>query len=378
MSASSRTAARSDHWPDSLGRALTGAGVTTHVQPIVDLGEGVVVGYEALTRFKGYPVDNPESWFQAAARSRHGPALEALALRLALAARRRLPEGTWLSVNVGPDVLETAPVQQVLARQRDLRGVVVELTEHARIDSYTTLEPALQRLRSAGATIAIDDAGAGYAGLQHLVTIRPQIIKLDRTLVSGVDRDETKRALVEMIVGFASRIDARVLAEGIEHLNELDTVIGLGVPLAQGYLLGRPGPPWPAIDRRGLALLHHQRPRSSGHSLRAIVEGAATVFRQSDAAAAFVDDHTDLVVTLDAQHHPVATVDADGVVHSALEACMRVDVDTPIREAAERALTRPIRQRFHPLLCVDAAGRFVGVARLERVLTYLTARTALE
>ena len=85
------------------------------------------------------------------------------------------------------------------------------------------------------------------------------------------------------------------------------------------------------------------------------------------------DDATDLVVMLDARERPVATVDPDGRVHSALQPGMRVRVDTPVAEAAERAITRPTRQRFHPLVCVDDHGRYVGVVRMERVLTYLTA-----
>jgi EAL domain-containing protein (putative c-di-GMP-specific phosphodiesterase class I) len=335
-----------------------------------------VVGYEALTRFEGYPVTSPDEWFGAARRVGRSAALEALALRLALAARDELPPRTFLAVNVGPDVIDHPEVRRVLSAHRDLGGVVVELTEHARIDSYVSLEPALNRLRSAGAMIAIDDAGAGYAGLQHLIGLRPHIIKLDRTLVSGVDRDETKRALVEMIGTFASHIDAWVLAEGIEHLGELDAVISLGVPLAQGFLLARPAPAWASIDRRAAALLRHQVPSSPEHSLRKILERTATVHDKYAAAGAFADDATDLVVMLDEHHRPVSTMDVDGLVHSALDPSMRVSVDTAVAEAAERAMTRPAGQRFHPLLCVDELGRYVGVVRMERVLTYLSAHSS--
>jgi EAL domain-containing protein (putative c-di-GMP-specific phosphodiesterase class I) len=362
-------------WRALLNRALTGAGVSTVYQPIVALTSGLIVGYEALTRFEGYPESNPEKWFEAARALDRSAALEALALDRALAARDQLPTGTFLAVNVGPDVLDDRSVQRVFHRHAHLDGVVVELTEHARIDSYVSLEPALNRLRSAGARIAIDDAGAGYAGLRHLIGLRPHVIKLDRNLIAGVDRDETKRALVEMIGTFASRIDAWVLAEGIEHLGELDAVIRLGVPLAQGYLLGRPAPPWADLDRRGAALLRHQLPVRSEHSLRRIVERTATVYDEAAAASAFAEDSTDLVVMLDAEHRPVATMDVDGLVHSALDPSMRVPVDTPVSEAAERAITRPNRQRFHPLLCVDERGQYVGVVRMERVLTYLTARS---
>jgi EAL domain-containing protein (putative c-di-GMP-specific phosphodiesterase class I) len=359
-------------WPALLGRALSGAGVHTAFQPIVDLARGGVVGFEALTRFDGYAVSSPELWFAAASSHGCSPQLEALALRSAFAARPDLPPHTFLAVNVGPDVLDQPEVLQVWNTQADLSGVVIELTEHARIDSYVSLEPALDRLRAAGALIAIDDAGAGYAGLQHLLGLRPHIIKLDRNLISGVDRDETKRALVDMIGTFASRIDAWVLAEGIEQLGELDAVMGLGVPLGQGFLLGHPGPKWPEADRRGAALLAQHLPEVADDSLRQILERATTVQDERDAAAAFADDTVDLVVMLDQHQRPIAAMDVDGLVHSALDPGMRMNVDTLVTEAAERAVTRPPGQRFRPLLCVDEAGRFLGVVRMERVLTFLT------
>jgi EAL domain-containing protein (putative c-di-GMP-specific phosphodiesterase class I) len=364
-------------WSAMLSRALRGDGVSTHFQPIVDLAGGHVVGFEALTRFSGYPVSDPQQWFEAARAQGRSAQLEGLALRRAMERRADLPPNTFLAVNVAPDVLDRPEVLEVWNSQPDLDGVVIELTEHARIDSYVLLEPALNRLRASGALIAIDDAGAGYAGLQHLIGLRPHIIKLDRKLIEGVDRDETKRALVEMIGTFASRIDAWVLAEGIEHLGELDTVVGLGVPLGQGYLLARPGVAWPEVDHRGATLIRDHLPAPSDHSLRRIVERATTVRDERDAAAAFSDDSVDLVVMLDAQGRPIAAVDHDGMVHSALDPGMRVHVDTPVPDAAERAITRPSGQRFHPMLCVDGTGRFVGVVRMERVLTYLTARLDL-
>ena len=231
----------------------------------------------------------------------------------------------------------------------------MELTEHARIDSYASLVPALERLREAGALIAIDDAGAGYAGLQHLIEVRPNIIKLDLTLVSGVDRDETKRALVEMIGSFASRIDAVVLAEGIEHLGELDAVIGLGVPWRRATC-------WPGRRRRGpgstgagppcCASRCPRRPRARCAAWSSGPRPSAA----RSCAETLIDGATvDMVVILDEAGRPVATMDEDGRVHSALDPSMRVDVDTMVTEAAERAMTRPVRQRFRPLLCVDGS-----------------------
>ena len=114
------------------------------------MARGTVVGYEALARFTGYPVRDPETWFAAARRHEVLPALEAVALRTALAARSELPGNTFLTVNLGPDVIDSPEVREVLAAQPGLSGVVVELTEHARVDSYASLEPAIDRLRYRG------------------------------------------------------------------------------------------------------------------------------------------------------------------------------------------------------------------------------------
>ena len=99
--------------------------------------------------------------------------------------------------------------------------------------------------------IAVDDTGAGYAGLHHLISVRPEIIKLDRTLVAGIDTDRPRRALVEMFGSFANRFDAWVLAEGVETAAELATLRRIGVPLAQGFLLGSSRGRDAAGDRRG-------------------------------------------------------------------------------------------------------------------------------
>ncbi|MGZ4541745.1 MAG: EAL domain-containing protein, partial [Mycobacteriaceae bacterium] len=186
-------------WPSLLRSALTGEGVASAYQPIVDITRATVVGYEALARFPGYPISDPERWFDAAERHGCGAALQAVALRCALAERTALPPNCFLSVNIGPEVLSSPKVREVWGDVGDMSGVIVELTEHTRIDSYGELQADFARLRAAGALLAVDDVGSGYAGLTHLLALRPEMIKLDRALIDGIDRDEAKRGLVEMI-----------------------------------------------------------------------------------------------------------------------------------------------------------------------------------
>jgi EAL domain-containing protein (putative c-di-GMP-specific phosphodiesterase class I) len=119
---------------------------------------------------------------------------------------------------------------------------VIEITEHARVDNYDELTYALDNLRAHGARIAVDDAGAGYASLQHILRLRPEIIKLDLTITRNVDSDPIRRALTAALVGFAREIGASIVAEGIETADEVNTLKHLGVPSGQGYHLGYPAP----------------------------------------------------------------------------------------------------------------------------------------
>src|SRR5690349_18910056 len=159
--------------------------LTLVFQPIVDLAAATVAGYEALSRFPG--TAGPDVWFAAAAEAGVAAELEALAIAKALDRVADLPPNAFLTVNVSPHLLGTPPVQEALARRPDLRRVVVELTEHTPVDDLTALRRETDALRERGALIALDDTGSGYSGLQQMAELRPQIVKLDRALVSDAD-----------------------------------------------------------------------------------------------------------------------------------------------------------------------------------------------
>lgn len=356
-------------WPDLLQRAIAGGVITTVYQPIVDVARGCVVGYEALARFDGQPVANPHEWFEAARAHGLAAELEAVALRSALAHRRALPPNCFLSVNVSPDVLRSGPVRAVLDREGDLGALVVELTEDARVESYRDLELDLRRLRSAGAVVAVDDAGAGYSGLTQLLNVRPAIIKLDRQLITDIDGDEAKRALVELIGTFASRIDAWLLAEGVETAAELDVLAALGVPLVQGFLLARPAPPWGGVPTDLAARLIGAAATRGGHTLRQLMEIAPTA-RELTAAGSVLAarDDLDSVVMVDGWGRPVGLADPTSIALASPTTPLVANVDTPAQDAARRSLTRPRRERFLPIVCTDNAGRYVGIVRIERLI----------
>ena len=210
-------------------------------QPVVSLATGKRVGYEALARFPSSPDRAPEVWFAQAHGCGLGPELEAAAIRTALQAPGR-PLGTDLAVNVTPSALASEIVREALAG--DLDGIIVELTEHEFVADDQPLTEALADLRRRGARIALDDAGAGHAGLSQLMRARPDIVKLDRTLTDGIQGDRARMALVESFVRYARDVGAVVCAEGIETLDELATLADLDVQWGQGYALARPSPPW--------------------------------------------------------------------------------------------------------------------------------------
>jgi len=219
--------------------------VVSLFQPVVELERGTVAGYEALTRFASERGMAPSDWFDVARSCGLGPELQALAVRRALAVADR-PSGRWISVNVDPAVLASGPVRAALPP--DLDGIVIELTEQELPVEDLGLQRELEALRARGARIALDDAGAGYAGLSHVVRVRPDLIKLDRSLVVDVQRDRVRFALIEAFVSFARRIGAEVCAEGIESSEQLIALADAKVMLGQGYRLGPPGPAWPSVS----------------------------------------------------------------------------------------------------------------------------------
>ena len=219
--------------------------LTMAFQPIVDLRTGRVAGYEALARFNRTPYQPPDQWFAKAHRCGLGYALEAKALAAAFAAPARTP-GTYLAVNISPSSLTIADIQAALPER--LEHTVIEVTENELASGDPAITDAIANLRHRGARIAVDDAGSGYAGLTHVMRLAPDIIKLDRTLTTGIQDDPAKAALVSSFVRYARDIDATVLGEGIETLAELMRLAALDVAYGQGYLIARPASPWPSID----------------------------------------------------------------------------------------------------------------------------------
>jgi diguanylate cyclase (GGDEF)-like protein len=213
-------------------------------QPIVEMAGGRLFGFEALSRFPG--IDEPVcDVFARAHRHGLGVALELAAASAALRAGPP-PARAALALNLSFAALSSDQLWDVLPT--DMTNLIIEITEHEMIDDEAALLDAVTRLRSRNAKIAIDDAGVGYGGLALLLTVRPDFIKLDRSIVHGVAGDRARGALIQAMTRFAQETGTQICVEGVEEETDLAYLMGLGVDLAQGYLMARPAPPWPGLD----------------------------------------------------------------------------------------------------------------------------------
>lgn len=214
-------------------------------QPISDLTSGQVVGIESLSRFPD-PDEAPLPWFDEARALGLGGEIELSAVERALErASGRLPDDVYLSLNLSPETILNVGVESVLRDEELCPRMVLEITEHAPIVDYERLAVAIEPFREAGGQLAIDDVGAGFASLRHILSLAPDLIKLDLTLTSRIDTDPSKRALATALISFAREIEAVIVAEGIETEAELETLGELGVPYGQGFYLARPEPTIP-------------------------------------------------------------------------------------------------------------------------------------
>ncbi len=219
--------------------------VQSVVQPVVRPSDQLIVGYEALARMPVEPLQPPDWWLARAEQVGLRRDLEVACL-VAAANLGPTPEGRLLFVNLSPSLLADPKALAVLDDLPD--RLVVELTEQEAVADYLRLRHDLEPWLSRGVRVAIDDTGAGYSSLRHVIELTPDFLKLDRELVRDLDTDKNRRALVRAMVAFASEVGTSVIAEGVETETELDILCQAEVHLVQGYLLARPAPAWPTVD----------------------------------------------------------------------------------------------------------------------------------
>ncbi len=359
-------------WNSLLARAIAGEGMQSVFQPIVDLQRCRVVGYEALTRFDlpGAPRVGPDRWFAEAERIGAGPELDARALRIALQHRDSLPPNCFLTLNVDPLHLLEPSVRSVFAEQHDLAGIVIEMTEH-RSWNWSDLEGTVDMLRSSGALVAIDDAGAGHSGLQQILHMRPSIVKLDRSIIEGLDRDESKVAMVEMMGVFANRVDAWLLAEGVETAAEARCLFDLGVPLAQGYYFARPMGPWTGVSEDARAALGGRRTAaSSTETMDRLLDQIEPLRRDEIRDHDWIASVDRWKPVIDVNERPIGVVDPEAAFDGELLATVVANVDSTPREVAHRVATASSDPSV-PVVVIDSLGKYLGIVTMRRLLRHL-------
>ncbi|MEM6386441.1 MAG: EAL domain-containing protein [Pseudomonadota bacterium] len=220
----------------------------TKLQPIVRLSDMSYKGFEALARFQTEPYRSPDQWFQEATHAGRGIELELEAIRSALPHLKHLPQAYSLGLNASPACLQSEAFHDLLFKH-DPTQLILELTEQEEVEDYGALLACVQKFKDMGFRIAIDDAGAGYAGLNHIVQIQPHIIKLDMSLTRDVHEDKVRRSLANALVYFAKETDAEIVAEGVETVEEMNALKQLGVDYGQGYYFDKPLDIGEAVDR---------------------------------------------------------------------------------------------------------------------------------
>lgn len=210
-------------------------------QPLVDLATGRTIGHEALARFPDKGATSPTQWFVDATAAGLRTELEAAAITLAVASAVNLPSDTFLALNASPSTAIAVDLRSVL-EPIGLARVILEITELAAVVEFPKIERAIEDLRRDGLRIALDDTGAGYVSLRHVIGVRPDLIKIDMNITRSVDSDVTNQAVASALCSFADRMGALVVAEGIETEAEREMLLSLGVVAGQGYLFGHPAP----------------------------------------------------------------------------------------------------------------------------------------
>lgn len=364
-----RTETDASAWQTAIEALLSGAQQSAvHLQPIVDLHRGTIAGYEALARFPAPPAAAPDRWFLEASRYGLAVELERDVLTHAVQSLPALPDAAFLSINVSPAFLASPAWPRLITSCTRLDRLVIELTEASAVDHFKIAHTAIKMARQRGARLAVDDTGSGYASLQQVMRLRPDFVKLDRGFIANCDKDSARAAVIESVAAVAARIDAWLVAEGVETEAELRCLMRLGVPLAQGFFLGRPTPTMRPVSASALKTITSRRQRATDLAVAAAVldtwpnlshKGGPLIFPQK------------LTLVLDAEQRPVSWT---GPGASRAARPLTAKTQTPLRALAKRAMARGEASRFLPIVGVDEDGRYLGVIRVEHIVAWLTSR----
>lgn len=254
----------------NLDEILELSQIKTVFQPIMSLRDGTVLGYEALSRGPiGTPLQNPDAMFTVAKECGKLWELEQLCRSKALETVFKTAGTIKLFLNVNPYVIHDEKfkrgftIEYLRRFNIDPDSIIFEITEHSAVDDIDAFKRTIDHYKEQNYHIAIDDAGAGYSGLNMIADIHPHYIKLDMNLIRGIDSDELKKSLVKSLQEFARISNIHLIAEGIETLGQLNTLIDIGVNYGQGFFIQRPDANIKPIDSTVLCAVKEQNSRKN-------------------------------------------------------------------------------------------------------------------
>lgn len=344
-------------------------------EPVADLSRGTICGYEAAERFPGAIA--PEDWRREALRRGLEPDYDAFVVASALQARESLPDDCYLALDMRPATLLREPIRRVLARARELDGLVIELVPRIARRDESRFAACVAELREAGVRFAVDNVGGEDAVLRFVGLVRPALAKLDRVLVADLHRMPVKRALLYEVERMATRFGTTLVGTGVELVEELDALMRLRVPLAQGPLIGVRAktltPVAFALSRyvreRGAEMLEPGSVAPLVERAPAVPDGAAP----ATAATFAADPGLEWIVLLDARGRPVGLHDREACLRgdAPVRELLSIGATNGVAEVAHRAMLRAPALRFAPLVCCDANGGYAGIVTLDRLVEAL-------
>jgi diguanylate cyclase (GGDEF)-like protein len=374
-------------------------------QPIADFTSGTILAWEALTRGpEGSAFLSPSMLFDFAEQSGKLFALERLCREKALQNLGSMGQGQKLFLNIHPKTMADPEFTQgktlELIEEAGLtpENVVFEITERHSINEFALFHRTLDHYRSQGYQVAVDDAGAGYSGLTSVAQIRPEFIKIDMSLIQGIDKDPVKRALIETFVTFADKIGSKIIAEGIESQAQAACLIDIGVHYGQGYYLARPAAPKPPLSLDTAYLRKSQQDQSRVTTSCLMPVGNLVEAAQTRRQGTLVPDaqhcfeasrqHASIVVVDQDQETPLGLImeyqlnrQLSGQFGAALyskrpiDAIMDrhpliVDETTPVEQTAKSAMQREKIKAYDDII-VTRQGKVLGIVTVQRLLNTL-------
>lgn len=326
--------------------------------PILDVARGTPAGYQAVM-LPGGPT-GPDQ---------RDPTVDIV--KAALTAFSTLPPNTFIAIPVPLHRLGDPDIQAALRDHESLAGIVLDITDFTPTISSLT-ESVLDDVRHAGALISVGGRETAQPELGSIIRLRPSIVRLGKAWTADLDQSPTKRSAIEVTGRLTAHLDAWILAESVSTAAELRALSELGVPLAQGAFIGGPRPVWPQIRPLAKNALPATASAPDG-ALRALIQQAYTTHDLSAARAVLPEaSGFETVIVVDDTRRPISMLNRGTFGRWEPSTVLTINIDTPVAASVARAMSRPPETRFLPLVCTDAAGRFIGILKIEDLIAQLT------